>query len=86
MPSGAPLIGAVVERWRAATMSKPGGLEAEPAGAGRLAREPAAEPSNGMALEQAHRRLLRRSLEPGGEAPAEAAPRLARSLWQQDPA
>ncbi|MCJ2012394.1 ATP-binding protein [Methylobacterium sp. J-076] len=85
--AGAPFVGAVVERWRAATMSKPAGLEAEGAVAARLGREGGSELGNGPALDQAHRRLLRRSLEPGdGPMPVQAEPahRLARSLWQQD--
>ena len=63
--SHAAFVGAVVERWRVATMNK-GRSEPElsqPHGA----REPAPEGGTGAALDQAHRRLLRRPLE--AEAP-----------------
>ncbi|MGC5780908.1 ATP-binding protein [Methylobacterium sp. NFXW15] len=87
MTVNGPSVGAVVERWRAATMSKPAGLEADGMIAARLSREPAAEPQgNGPALDQAHRRLLRRPLEAGdvpAPAPAEGGNRLVRALWQQ---
>ncbi|GJE36783.1 hypothetical protein KHHGKMAE_0835 [Methylobacterium persicinum] len=80
-----PFVGAVVERWRAATMSKPAGLDIEGSVAARLGREAGAEQGNGPALDQAHRRLLRRTLEPAdGQGQPEAGHRLARSLWQQD--
>lgn len=80
-----PFVGAVVERWRAATMSKPAGLDVEGSVAARLSREAGAEAGNGPALEQAHRRLLRRALEPAdGQGQSEPGGRLSRSLWQQD--
>lgn len=80
-----PFVGAVVERWRAATMSKPANLDGEGSAVARLARETGAEQANAPALEQAHRRLLRRPLEVGGASvAAEAGSRLVRSLWQQE--
>ena len=84
--AGGPFVGAVVERWRAATMSKPSGLDGEGSVAARLAREAGPEQGNAPALDQAHRRLLRRPLEAGDTAsgPAEAGSRLVRSLWQQE--
>jgi len=80
--AGAAFVGAVVERWRGATMSKPSGLDAEPPTLGRLAREGGAEGGLGTALDQVHRRLLRRPIE-AGEAIAEAGPRPVKPLWQQ---
>ncbi|MBE7198694.1 MAG: ATPase, partial [Parafilimonas terrae] len=80
--AGAAFVGAVVERWRGATMSKPSGLEAEPPALGRLAREGGAEGGLGAALDQVHRRLLRRPVE-AGEVVAEAGPRPVKPLWQQ---
>jgi uncharacterized protein len=79
--AGTSFVGAVVERWRGATMSKPGGVEAE-AAAARLAREAAADSGSGPALDQVHRRLLRRSADLGGAAP-ESGLRAGKSLWQQ---
>lgn len=79
--AGAAFVGAVVERWRGATMSKASGGEAESGAMARLAREPGAE-GNGAALDQVHRRLLRRPVE-AGEAPAELGLRAAKTLWQQ---
>ncbi len=81
--AGAAFVGAVVERWRGATMSKAtGGDPEQPALGTRLGREAGAEGGLGAALDQVHRRLLRRPLE-AGEAPAEAAPRAGKPLWQQ---
>jgi hypothetical protein len=80
--TGAAFVGAVVERWRGATMSKMSGLDSDQASMGRLAREPAAEGSLGSALDQVHRRLLRRPAE-AGEAPAETVLRPGKPLWQQ---
>lgn len=80
---GAAFVGAVVERWRGATMSKVSGLDAEQGAGARLAREPGAEGGNGAALDQVHRRLLRRPLE-NGEASAESGLRAAKTLWQQN--
>jgi uncharacterized protein len=80
--AGASFVGAVVERWRGATMSKASGLEADPNALARLAREPGGEAGHGAALEQVHRRLLRRPIEPG-EATADAGLRAAKTLWQQ---
>jgi DNA helicase HerA-like ATPase len=81
--AGAAFVGAVVERWRGATMSKAGGLDAADQSASpRLAREPSAEGGNGAALDQVHRRLLRRPLE-GADAAAEAGLRAPKTLWQQ---
>ncbi|GJE26799.1 hypothetical protein LKMONMHP_1651 [Methylobacterium organophilum] len=96
--SNAAFVGAVVERWRGATMSK-GPVEAE-APAQRLLREPLAGaapvapaevPGSAAALDQAHRRLLRRPLDApaSAEAPQPAATdiraelRAAGSLWQR---
>jgi uncharacterized protein len=79
---GAAFVGAVVERWRGATMSKGGGLDADTSASARLSREPSAEGSNGAALDQVHRRLLRRPLD-GGDASAEASLRAPKTLWQQ---
>ncbi|MCJ2133935.1 DUF87 domain-containing protein [Methylobacterium sp. J-026] len=80
--AGAAFVGAVVERWRGATMSKVSGLEADPSATGRLAREPGAEGGHGAALDQVHRRLLRRPLE-AGDTPGEVGLRAAKTLWQQ---
>ncbi|GJE14219.1 hypothetical protein FOHLNKBM_5292 [Methylobacterium longum] len=81
MIAGAAFVGAVVERWRGATMSKSGGGDTDLTGLARLAREPGAD-GNGAALEQVHRRLLRRPLD-AAEAPAETGLRAAKALWQQ---
>ncbi len=82
--SGAAFIGAVVERWRGATMSKAsqGGFDPDQPALGRLGREAGAEGGLGAALDQVHRRLLRRPSE-AGESPGEAAPRAGKPLWQQ---
>lgn len=80
--AGAAFVGAVVERWRGATMSKASGGDPEQPALARLGREAGAEGGLGAALDQVHRRLLRRPLE-AGEAPAEAAPRVGKPLWQQ---
>ena len=79
--AGAAFVGAVVERWRGATMSKVSGLEADPAGA-RLNREPGGEGGAGAALDQVHRRMLRRPLE-AGDTPPDSGLRAAKTLWQQ---
>ena len=80
--AGAAFVGAVVERWRGATMSKASGGDPEQPALARLGREAGAEGGLGAALDQVHRRLLRRPLE-AGEAPAEVAPRAGKPLWQQ---
>jgi uncharacterized protein len=80
--AGASFVGAVVERWRGATMSKVSGLETEQTALARLGRDPGSESGHGAALEQVHRRLLRRPLD-SGEAPAESGLRAAKTLWQQ---
>jgi uncharacterized protein len=80
--ASAAFVGAVVERWRGATMSKASGLEADQPGLPRLAREAGAEGGLGAALDQVHRRLLRRPTD-GSEAPAEAGARSLKPLWQQ---
>ncbi len=86
--SNAMLIGAAVERWRGATMSKGAAAPAEPGLAARLSRNdaPAApEPSARPALSPSQSSLLRRPLE---APPAEAAPapkadlRAANALWR----
>ena len=79
--AGAAFVGAVVERWRGATMSKANGVDADLTAAARIAREPGGE-GNGAALEQVHRRLLRRPLD-AAETPAEMGLRAAKALWQQ---
>ena len=79
--AGAAFVGAVVERWRGATMSKASGVDADLTAVARLAREPGAD-GNGAALDQVHRRLLRRPLD-GTEAPAEVGLRATKALWQQ---
>ena len=76
--SGAAFLGAVVDRWRGATMHK-GVAEAEPQAA-RPVPEPAAEASSSVALDQAHRRLLRRSVE--SPAPPQPGLRAGGALWQ----
>ena len=82
--AGAAFVGAVVERWRGATMSKASGLDsADQSASPRLAREPGAEGSNGAALDQVHRRLLRRPLEGADAAAAESGLRAPKTLWQQ---
>jgi hypothetical protein len=75
-------VGAVVERWRGATMSKVSGLDTDASALGRLGRDPGVEGGQGAALDQVHRRLLRRPLE-AGELPAETGLRTAKTLWQQ---
>jgi hypothetical protein len=80
--AGAAFVGAVVERWRGATMSKTSGLEADQTSLSRLGREAASDGGHGAALEQVHRRLLRRPLD-GSDAAAEAGLRSAKTLWQQ---
>ena len=82
--SGGAFVDTVVERWRGATMNKPAAAEPEPA-AVRAVREALAEAGAGAALDQAHRRLLRRALEPaesGGGAAEKADPPAAQALWQ----
>ncbi len=80
--SGAAFVGAVVERWRGATMSKVSGADPDLTTMARLARESGSEGGNGAALDQVHRRLLRRPLD-GADAPAETGLRAAKPLWQQ---
>ncbi|SDM64927.1 hypothetical protein SAMN05216360_1033 [Methylobacterium phyllostachyos] len=80
--AGAAFVGAVVERWRGATMSKVSGLESEQSAGVRLTREPGAEGGHGAALDQVHRRLLRRPLEAGDNS-GEGTLRAAKTLWQQ---
>jgi len=80
--AGAAFVGAVVERWRGATMNKSAGLVQEGAGLARQARDPAPEGGNDSALDQVHRRLLRRPLE-AGDSPADTGLRPAKPLWQQ---
>jgi uncharacterized protein len=80
--SGPAFVGAVVERWRGATMSKAGGLDADASASARLLREPGAEAGHGAALDHVHRRLLRRPLE-AGDASAEVGLRASKTLWQQ---
>ncbi len=63
-------------------MSKAGGLDADASVSARLPRDPGAEGGNGAALDQVHRRLLRRPLE-SGDASAEAGLRAPKTLWQQ---
>jgi len=79
--AGAAFVGAVVERWRGATMNKAMGHDAEPAAA-RLGRETGPEGLHGAALDQVHRRLLRRPLEAGDTATQTSA-QAAKPLWQQ---
>ena len=80
--AAAGFVGAVVERWRGATMSKASGVDTDQSVAARLSRDPAADGGNGSAIDQVHRRLLRRPLD-GVEHAAEAGLRTAKSLWQQ---
>lgn len=80
--AGAAFVGAVVERWRGATMSKVSGLEADQSALSRLGREAGGDGGHGAALDQVHRRLLRRPLD-GSDAAAEAGLRSAKTLWQQ---
>jgi DNA helicase HerA-like ATPase len=77
--SSSDFVGAVVERWRGATMNKVRS-DAEPAPALPV-REINAEPGSSTALDQAHRRLLRRPLD-GSEAAAPAS-NTSGSLWQR---
>ncbi|MGU3665590.1 ATP-binding protein [Methylobacterium sp. A49B] len=79
--AGAAFVGAVVERWRGATMSRASAPDADLSALSRLAREAGSE-GNGAALDQAHRRLLRRPLD-SAEPPAESGLRAAKALWQQ---
>ncbi|MET3409355.1 DUF87 domain-containing protein [Methylobacterium sp. 1030] len=87
--AGAAFVGAVVERWRGATMNKVAGYDGDPAAAARLAREAGSDGPHGAALEQVHRRLLRRPLEGGDQAQtgaqtgAPAGAQAAKPLWQQ---
>jgi DNA helicase HerA-like ATPase len=80
--AGAGFIGAVVERWRGATMNKVGGQDHDPIGAVRLGRETGPEGAQGAALDHVHRRLLRRPLE-AGDTVSQAGPHAATPLWQQ---
>ena len=80
--AGAAFVGAVVERWRGATMSKVTGLEADQSALSRLGREAGGDGGHGAALDQVHRRLLRRPLD-GSDVAAEAGLRSAKTLWQQ---
>ncbi|MDP4002345.1 ATP-binding protein [Methylobacterium sp. NEAU K] len=80
--AGAAFVGAVVERWRGATMSKASGPEQDGSGMARLNREPGTEGGNGVALDQVHRRLLRRPLE-AGETQGDPGLRTVKPLWQQ---
>ncbi|MHC2107194.1 ATP-binding protein [Methylobacterium sp. CM6246] len=80
--AGAGFVGAVVERWRGATMNKAGGPDTDPSVATRIGRDPVADAGNGSAIDQVHRRLLRRPLD-GADHAAEAGARSAKSLWQQ---
>jgi hypothetical protein len=80
--AGAAFVGAVVERWRGATMSKVSGLEADQSALSRLGRDAGGDGGHGAALEQVHRRLLRRPLD-GSDAAAEAGLRSGKTLWQQ---
>ena len=82
MVAGAAFVGAVVERWRGATMSKSAGMAPESSGLTRQARDPATEAGNGSALDQVHRRLLRRPLETS-DLSADSGLRSAKPLWQQ---
>jgi uncharacterized protein len=79
--AGAAFVGAVVERWRGATMSRASAPDADLSALSRLAREAGSE-GNGAALDQVHRRLLRRPLD-SAEPPAESGLRAAKALWQQ---
>ncbi len=80
--AGPGFVGAVVERWRGATMNKMSGSEADQGALPRLAREAGAETHLGAALDQVHRRLLRRPLD-GAEPAADGAARAPKPLWQQ---
>lgn len=80
--AGAGFVGAVVERWRGATMNKAGGPDTDPSVATRIGRDPVADAGNGSAIDQVHRRLLKRPLD-GADHAAEAGARSAKSLWQQ---
>ncbi|WP_432419905.1 ATP-binding protein [Methylobacterium mesophilicum] len=79
--AGAAFVGAVVERWRGATMSRASAPDADLSALSRLTREAGSE-GNGAALDQVHRRLLRRPLD-SAEPPAESSLRAAKALWQQ---
>ncbi len=83
--AGAAFVGAVVERWRGATMNKVAGYDGDPAAAARLGREAGSDSPHGAALEQVHRRLLRRPLEGGDQAQtgAQTGTQTAKPLWQQ---
>ncbi|TGD95115.1 ATP-binding protein [Methylobacterium nonmethylotrophicum] len=78
-PSAA-FVGTVVERWRVATMNK-GRTEPDPVAA-LGAREPVPEGGAGAALDQAHRRLLRRPLDAADSAPAQESRSAGSGLWQ----
>jgi hypothetical protein len=80
--AGAAFVGAVVERWRGATMSKVSVPDPDQTALTRLGRDPGLEGGHGAALDQVHRRLLRRPLE-SGEPSAETGQRAAKTLWQQ---
>jgi hypothetical protein len=82
--AGAGFVGAVVERWRGATMNKASGLDTDPSAATRIGRDPITDGGNGngSAIDQVHRRLLRRPLD-GAEHAAEVGAHATKSLWQQ---
>ncbi|MDH2314083.1 ATP-binding protein [Methylobacterium brachiatum] len=82
--AGAGFVGAVVERWRGATMNKANGLDTDPSAATRIGRDPITDGGNGngSAIDQVHRRLLRRPLD-GAEHAAEVGAHATKSLWQQ---
>ncbi len=82
---GSAFVAAVVERWRGASMNK-GVSDIDPSQL-KLSRDLMPESSSGAALDQAHRRLLRRSIEPAettepAREPSRIDPRTANALWQ----
>ncbi|WP_457104419.1 ATP-binding protein [Methylobacterium sp. P5_C11] len=79
---GAAFVGAVVERWRGATMNKVAGHEADPGGSARFGRDTGFDSPHGAALDQVHRRLLKRPLD-AGDTPADTGAYAAKPLWQQ---
>ncbi|MGY2049862.1 ATP-binding protein [Methylobacterium sp. JK268] len=77
--TSAAFVGAVVERWRVASMNKG---RAEPDLAAALgARDAAAEGGAGAALDQAHRRLLRRPLDAAEASPGQPSRPAGDGLW-----